>query len=592
MRNSGKPKKLELLAPARDADIAIEAIKHGADAVYMGPPSHGARKAASNSLDEIRRVVDFAHVFHAKVYCTVNTIIYDKEIKEVEKMISDLWRIGVDALIVQDMGILRMNIPPIPLHASTQCDIRTVEKAKFLQEVGFSQLVLARELSIREIEEICTAITVPVETFVHGALCTGFSGRCQAGYAVAGRSGNRGECPQICRLPFTLRDNSARILAENKYLLSLKDLNASDYLFDLINAGVSSFKIEGRLKDMEYVKNVVSAYSQNLDSIIEKSNGQYERSSFGKVKISFVPDLNKSFNRGFTSYRLSGDIDYKGIASADTPKSMGEKIDDISLLHPGDGISWTNKRGEYEGTTINAIKGNKIIGNRPFILPKGVQIRRTSNIQWKKLMAAPTAERRVAVDVIFDDKGITAIDETAAKARIINSITPQKAIVPQDYRKIFSKLGNTAYQLRNFENKVPDLFYPASAVTELRRSLIEALSRAKKASYPLEFRRKEEKDISYPSQSLTSSDNVSNRLAESFYKSHGVREIQSALEIKGQFSGKSNIVMSTKHCIFRELGQCKKKGCNIEGPLTLENGNLRFAIETDCSRCEMHLRKL
>ena len=295
-------KTLELLAPAGNPDIAREAILHGADAVYIGASSHGARHNASNSIDDIKRVVEFAHIFRAKVYVTVNTIVYEKEIRQVERLISDLYNIGVDAIIVQDMGILRMEIPPIQLHASTQCDIRTPEKARFLQDAGFSQLVLPRELTLEEIREISEAVEVPLESFIHGALCVSYSGRCHASFATCGRSANRGECAQLCRLPYTLSDAEGRILARDKHLLSLRDLNTIDILPKIIAAGVTSFKIEGRLKEAAYVKNTVSAYRQALDSFISENPDKYRRSSAGKSEISFIPSLSKSFNRGFSHY--------------------------------------------------------------------------------------------------------------------------------------------------------------------------------------------------------------------------------------------------------------------------------------------------
>lgn len=586
-------RKLELLSPARDANIAIEAIRHGADAVYMGPPSHGARKTAANSLEEIRRVVDYAHLFCAKVYCTVNTIVYDRELKDVERMIRDLWRIGVDALIGQDMGILRMEIPPIELHASTQCDIRTPEKARFLQDVGFSQIVLARELSVSEIREICEAVTIPVETFVHGALCTAFSGTCQAGYAFAGRSGNRGECPQICRLPFTLRDASGHILAKEKYLLSLKDFNAYSHLEKLIDAGVSSFKIEGRLKDMAYVKNVTTAYSSRLNEIIGGKSEELRRSSYGTVDLKFEPNLNKSFNRNYTTYRLSGNVDPSGIASPDTPKSMGERIDDVSTLNPGDGISWINRRGEYEGVLVNKVADGRIVGNKPFVLPKGTEIRRTSDVKWKRLMDSDTAERRLSLDVKLDATGVSAHDETGAFVRIPLNAERIKANRPQDYSGIFAKLGNTPFALSSFANNVPDLFFPASVLTALRRELVETLIKAKTLSYTTGRRRVEKKEVNYPQSSLTTTDNVSNRLARRFYEDHGVKKIVPALETAGREKAKGSVVMTTRHCILREMGMCRKiSGEKEKEPLTIENGNLKFEIIPDCKNCEMQLRLL
>lgn len=584
-------KKLELLAPARDADTAIAAIEHGADAVYMGPPAFGARKAAPNTLDDIRRVADYAHIFGAKVYSTVNTIIYDRELKAVEKMIRDLWMIGVDALIVQDMGVLRMDIPPISLHASTQCDIRTPEKALFLQESGFSQLVLARELSIGEIKAICDAVTVPVETFVYGALCTGFSGRCQAGYATSGRSGNRGECPQICRLPFTLRDNGGEILVKDKYLLSLKDFNAIDYLKDLIDAGVTSFKIEGRLKETGYVKNIVSAVSRRLNSIIDEREETLERSSYGKVDLKFDPDIRKSFNRGLTTYRLGGVVDPNGISSTDTSKSLGETIKNINDINPGDGISWFNNKGEYEGTIVNGVQDGKIIGNRPFVLPKNVTIHRTSDVKWRKLMASDTAQRKLSLEIILDSKGITGKDEAGTYVRIENTAQGAKANKEPDFTRIFNKLGNTPFTLRNFKNLAPDLFFPASELTELRRKLTDTLIETKKLAYTRDTRRKENIDFPYSEFKLDSSGNVSNKLAESFYRDHGVKEIEPALETGNRKQAKGTVVMQTKHCILRDIGLCLKTSDRkkIKLPLCIENDNLKFRISTDCANCEMQL---
>lgn len=318
---------LELLAPARNADTAISAILAGADAVYMGASSHGARKDAANSIDDIRRVTDFAHQFNAKVYATVNTIIYDRELRDVERLITDLYHSGTDALIVQDMGILRMDIPPIELHASTQCDIRSVEKARFLAEVGFTRLVLPRELSLREIEEIHSAVPdTELEAFIHGALCVSYSGDCRASFMTGGRSANRGECAQICRLPYTLTDSRGRKFMEDKHLLSLRDLNRSDSLGAMADAGVCSFKIEGRLKEEGYVKNTVAWYSRILDRVVGESGGNYRRLSAGRSNAGFNPSPEKSFNRGFTTYFLSGHAPVKGIASFDTPKATGTPV--------------------------------------------------------------------------------------------------------------------------------------------------------------------------------------------------------------------------------------------------------------------------
>ncbi|MDE6633611.1 MAG: U32 family peptidase, partial [Muribaculaceae bacterium] len=322
-------RQLELLAPAGNPEIAKEAILHGADAVYIGASSHGARRNAANSIDDIKRVVDYAHIFRVKVYVTVNTIVYEKELRQVERLISDLYRAGVDAIIVQDMSILRMDIPPIQLHASTQCDIRTPEKALFLQNVGFSQLVLPRELTLDEIKKMSEVVSVPLESFIHGALCVSYSGRCHASFASCGRSANRGECAQICRLPFSLTDSKGNVIAKNKHLLSLRDLNTIDILPNLVESGISSFKIEGRLKEASYVKNTVTAYRAALDNIISDNPDRFRRSSFGMSEITFSPKLSKSFNRGFSHYFIESRRPL-GIISPDTPKSLGETIEDVS----------------------------------------------------------------------------------------------------------------------------------------------------------------------------------------------------------------------------------------------------------------------
>lgn len=403
-------RELELLAPAADKETAREAILHGADAVYMGGPSHGARQNASNSIEDIRETVEFAHRFRARIYVTVNTLVYDRELKDVERLVWELYRAGVDAIIVQDMSLLRMDLPPIALHASTQCDTRTVEKARFLEEVGFSQIVTARELCLDELRAICSSVSVPVECFVHGALCVSYSGRCGASQACFSRSANRGACAQICRLPFTLRNSKGEILEKEKHLLSLRDLNASESVPRLIEAGVSSFKIEGRLKEPGYVKNVTAAYRRIIDDYIAAHPAQYRRSSFGVSELTFIPQLDKSFNRGFTDYFINGRTPGR-MASLRTPKSMGERIKDFSELHNGDGISFFNEEGEYEGVKVNRIDNGRIIGARRFKLPKNAPVFRTFDIEWQKKMSRPSAERKIRLDVEISPSGITGSDE-------------------------------------------------------------------------------------------------------------------------------------------------------------------------------------
>lgn len=587
------PRPLELLAPAADRDVAMQAILHGADAVYMGGPSHGARRRAANSIDDIRAVTDFAHTFRARVYVTVNTLVYERELKEVEHLCRDLYEAGVDALIVQDMSLLRLDIPPIALHASTQCDTRTPGKARFLQDVGFSQIVLARELSIPEIRAVTDAVSVPVECFVHGALCVSYSGRCGASFMSMGRSANRGECAQMCRLPYTLRNGRGEILEKDRYLLSLRDFNASRSLRDMVQAGVSSFKIEGRLKEADYVKNVTAAYRLRLDEIIAGSDGRYRRSSCGTSEITFSPDLSKSFNRGFTSYFLEGRRPGQ-MASLRTPKSMGEIIDDPRKLNNGDGISFFNVSGEYEGVGVNRVDNGRIIGSRPFRLPLGAEIHRTLDRRWQTMMARDTAVRTVAVDISVDDTGVTARDERGVTVRVALDADRSPARKPMDPRPVFAKLGGTAYRLREFENRLdPSVFIPASQLTAIRRRLVETLDRANLDTYRFDTRRPE-LPVPYPAATLDSRDNVANSLARRFYEEHGVTRIAPAYETDRD-SG-DRVVMTTRYCLRRELGCCLRdrdvasdRRARYAGPLSISTGPHTFRLDFDCARCEMNV---
>lgn len=585
-------RKLELLSPAANAETAIQAILHGADAVYIGATSHGARKAASNSLEDIERVVDFAHQYRAKVYTTVNTIIFDDEIKKVEQLCKDLYHIGVDALIVQDMALLRMKIPPIALHASTQSDIRTPEKAIFLEKVGFSQLVLARELSLKEIKEISSAVTIPVETFVHGALCVSYSGRCHASWALTGRSANRGECAQICRFPYTLTDSSGKEIIKNKYLLSLKDFNASHKLKELIDAGVSSFKIEGRLKEKEYVKNVTALYNLQLNSII-KEDSSLCRSSYGRVDLKFQPQADKSFNRGFTSYFLEKRKPAE-IASLITPKSIGERINNLSNLNNGDGISFIGRDGQFTGINVNKVEGNRIIAARNISIPKDSIIYRTKDIKWDKLLGGDTATRKISLEITIDNNGVSAKDERGVFVRLPIEMEYERARKEADYRGVFEKLGTTIYSLDRFNSKLErNRFYPMSAMTQLRRNLINALNKANKVVYPFEYRRKEDIKAQFPAKELDYRDNVANQLAQEFYYQHGAEKIEMAAET-GLSLQQNDILMTTRHCILRELGMCKKeKGedAKFKFPLFLKYEGGKFRLHFDCKNCEMQVLK-
>lgn len=583
-------RKLELLAPAANADIAIEAIKHGADAVYIGAESHGARRAASNSLEDIKKVVDFAHIFRARVYVTVNTIVYEDELSKVENLCWNLYKIGVDALIVQDMALLRLNLPPIALHASTQCDIRTPEKAHFLQEVGMSQLVLARELTLQEIKKIIDTVDVPVECFVHGALCVCYSGRCHASMATTGRSANRGECAQICRLPYTLRDANGKVIAQDKYLLSLKDLNASEKLEDLVKIGVRSFKIEGRLKDKSYVKNIVTYYRSLLDKIIAAFPDKYERSSFGLSKVSFQGVPYKSFNRSFTDYFLSSRRP-ESLASLLTPKSHGELVKNIRELHNGDGISFFDKSGNYQGVNVNRIEGNKILTGRKVSIPSEAKIYRTFDVEWQKQLDKNTAERTIWVDIEIDSVTIKAKDERGMEVILPMNVTKDVARKPMHYKEEFGRLGNTHYSLRNFiSNLDPSVFIPKSELGMIRRKLISLLDEANMATYKYDYRRKGNSETKFPYRNLDFRENIANSLAQKFYLDHGVNKIESAMEINSKKPSPGTVVMTTRHCVLRELGLCKRlAGRHIPEPLTLSSGKQDFRLHFNCADCEMEV---
>jgi putative protease len=456
---------LELLAPARDFTTGKVAILAGADAIYIGGPKFGARQAAGNAWGDIEQLVKFAHQYYAKIYVTINTIFSDEETDLVKESIQKAYDIGVDAIIIQDMGILEMDLPPIPLIASTQCHNYEAEHIKFLEEAGLSRVILARELNLEQIKEIRAKTKVDLEIFVHGALCVSFSGRCYFSQALSGKSANRGQCMQACRLPFSLEDSTGKVLVKDKFLLSLKDLNLSGSIKDLVKEGITSFKIEGRLKNEIYVANVVAKYSQELNKIIEESEGKYRRFSSGKVELNFEPDLEKTFNRGFTDYFLHGRRPVSAIASADTQKSIGKfmgKVKNIerdffvldrpSDLQNGDGICWIepNSSDGLVGINVNIVSGNKIYPNRVFPTKSGIDIYRNFDPAFEKKVAHG-AQRKVAVDFVAKEtnKGfdIVAEDEDGNQAKIEVEIEKKPAQKPElvlsSWKGQFSKLGET-----------------------------------------------------------------------------------------------------------------------------------------------------
>jgi len=612
------PVKVELLAPARNAEIAIAAIEHGADAVYMGASSHGARQQASNSLDDVRQVVDYAHRFNAKVYVTVNTIVYDDELAGVERLIWDLYAVGVDAIIVQDLGILSMNLPPIALHASTQCDIRTPAKARFLQDAGFSQLVLPRELSLEEIRSFRKEVSVPLEAFVHGALCVSYSGDCQASFLATGRSANRGECAQICRYRFDLEDASGKKIVEGKYLLSLKDMNRVGMLSEMLDAGISSFKIEGRLKDASYVKNVVGAYSMALDRVIALNHGKYRRASRGKTSYSFTPDLVKTFNRGYTSYFLDG-IRPKphALSSMDSPKWTGEKVgvvrrvlsarslsaDIEKPLANGDGLGFFDAHGVYCGFRLNRVEG-KILFSASDIAPAGgTVLYRNADKVWNDRMEKKSARRIIPVEMTLSAPGedmialeISDMEGTAVTGTM--NFTPQEARTPQVAARagVLGKLGDTEFVLEGLADELGDVFIPASVLTSLRRETVELLRQAYKACYAYDRRRAAAPDLHLPEgYRITRHDNISNRLSDDFYRKlrdSGTAQNEKALEVSASGGEKVDMrVMQTRYCIRRELGACLKTSAagRLPSPMFITSGRLRFRIDCDCANCLMNV---
>ena len=599
-------RSIELLAPARDATIAIAAIDHGADAVYIGATQWGARSQAGNSVADVAQVCDYAHQFGARIYVTVNTLVYDDELRDVEHLIDELWRAGADALIVQDMGLLRLNLPPIALHASTQCDLRTPAKARFLQDMGFSQLVMARELTLQEIKAIRQAVSVPLEAFCHGALCVCYSGRCQASQALKQRSANRGECAQMCRLSYDLEDENEKKILSAKHLLSLRDMNRSDMLMPMIDAGVSSFKIEGRLKDVGYVKNVVAYYRQALDRIIAQHPGELRRSSSGTSSYSFTPSLAKSFNRSFTHYFLDERHPSAPMASFDTPKSMGEYlgkvksvrgksliIDTRQPIANGDGLSYMGSDGNFTGIRVNSAEGNRVTLRTAVEIAAGTRVYRTYDKAMNDALSGPSASRTIAVNATLRQMAgglaLTLADERGNRVTHTMALDDvQEAQSPQGSRQrdTLGKLGNTIYRLEHAQ-VLDNLFIPASLLTQLRRDTVALLDRANNIAYQRPRRRPEQPEASYPTDVLTSADNVANHLAEQLYHEHGVKDIEPSLET----GGTAHAVMHTRYCLRRELGACLKgpRAGALPRQLYLRYGTTRLRVQCHCDTCEMTL---
>ena len=597
---------LELLAPAKNLACGIAAIDHGADAVYIGASRFGARSAAGNSLDDIRQLCDYARPFGVKVYVTVNTILYDEEIDNVRRLLQELQKIGVDAILVQDMAVLKLmeeSSLTSHLHASTQTDNRTPEKVRWLRDLGFSRVVLARELSAEEIATIHREVPdVELEVFVHGALCVSYSGLCYASQHCFGRSANRGECAQFCRMKFSLVDSEGREVERDRYLLSLKDMNQSDHLLELIEAGATSFKIEGRLKDVGYVKNVTAAYSQRLNEIINRYPDKYCRSSRGECRYTFTPDLRKTFNRGYTTYFLHGR--QPDIASFDTPKAIGEYVGTVKELRGdsfnvagvasfanGDGLCFINADRQLEGFRANRVQGNRIWPYRmPQGLRPGMSLYRNSDQEQERILSKPSAERRIPIRLSLRavDDGFELSAENHKIHLRADHIPAQKPPHENIIRQL-SKLGDTIYCCSEVD--IPDdfnYFIPNSILSEMRRSLVEKLISSSVTSSPPESGgargglNKGSLPLRYPYTYLY---NISNHLSQQFY---GAKDL-SAYELKGG----NGPIMQCRHCIRYALGYCVKHGGQRptwKEPLSLVLGDgRRFRLEFDCAHCQMNV---
>lgn len=602
-----KQRKIELLAPAKNLECGIAAIDHGADAVYIGAPRFGARVAAGNSLEDIAALVQHAHLYKARIYVTLNTILTDEELPETEKLIWELYRIGVDALIVQDMGLLSLNLPPIPLHASTQMDNRHVEKVKFLAEAGFKQVVLARELSLEQIRKIHEAVpNTPLEIFVHGALCVSYSGQCYVSQHCFGRSANRGACAQFCRLAFDLVDADGKVIAKDKHLLSLKDLNQSEELEKLLDAGASSFKIEGRLKDVAYVKNVTAYYRKRLDEIFKRRR-EYIRASSGTVKLTFKPQLDKSFTRGFTNYFLYERN--KDIFSFDTPKSLGEEmgyvkeirgnyiiVAGVKPFNNGDGICYLDERGKLKGLRINRVENNKLFpaGEMPRIKQRTV-LYRNFDQEFEKLMQRESAERKLRVVLRLEENNfgftLNLTDEDDYQASVVLESAKELARTPQEenLKKQLGKLGNTPFEAEHIDIALSNQwFIPSSLLADLRRQGVEKLLQTRRIGYPQEVAVMPKTRHPFPVSELTYLGNVMNNAAAEFYRNHGVTRIAPAFE---KTPPTDAVLMFCKHCLRYSMGWCpvrhQEKSPYKEPYYLVSSDGKRFRLAFDCKQCQM-----
>lgn len=630
-------RKIELLAPAKNLECGIAAINHGADAVYIGAAQFGARQTAGNSTEDIAELTRYAHQFGAAVYVTVNTIVYEKELAALEHLLKQLVEMGVDAILVQDMAVLEIykklkaeyvargyRMPA--LHASTQTDNRSADKVKWLKENGFERVVLARELSLEEITDIHKAHPdVELEAFVHGALCVSYSGACYASQYFFNRSANRGECAQFCRMAFDLKDSDGETLIEDSYLLSLKDMCQLDRLGDLLEAGVCSLKIEGRLKDANYVKNVVTTYSEALNAYIAKHSDKFRRSSFGKCSYTFTPALEKTFNRGFTHYFFNGR--QKDISSFNTPKAMGEYVGYVkeirrgsfnvagtAMFANGDGLCFFNRQKKLEGFRVNRVENNRLF---PLTMPKnlepGMALYRNNDIEFERAMQGKTSTRklqvRFVVDVVDGKLTFTATDECGRSANVVLNETPEKAQKSQhdNIVKQLEKLGNTVWTANEIyiNNSADEFFIPSSRLAAVRRELLEALENTPVSNHTDKQAVGETTTNSVNANNTVYADtiniaNVANTTAQNYYAAHGVKNAPTAFELNSDYKAGSTTatsavppLMTCRYCLRYALGYCVKNGGKRptwHEPLHLEAKNgIRVRLAFNCAKCQMEV---
>ncbi len=602
-------KKIELLSPAKDLVTGLAAFDFGADAVYIGGPSFGAREKAVNTIADIAKLCDHAALFGGKVYVTLNTLLHDSELDEAQRIVEECYDAGVDALIVQDMSLLRLDLPPIALHASTQCHNTTPEKVRFLEKCGFSQVVLARELTLEQIREIHAATEVPLEFFIHGALCVSYSGQCYLSHFLGNRSANRGACAQPCRLPWTLYDNKGKIIAKDKHLLSLKDLNNSHNLEELINAGISSFKIEGRMKDVDYVKNITAYYRTLLDEILSRRN-DLQPASQGHCSFSFVPNPEIAFNRGFTDHFIHGR--QKNIFEPRTPKNKGQLLGKVTHvnhnsliintsqeLHSGDGLCYFDEHEELKGFLINEANGGCVTPNEMPRIAVGTEIYRNFHRLWEKEISQAKGNRKIdiSLELSDNDEGLIFIAYLPDNQQVSISYKTEKILANNTLKatentlKKISQWGDTIFNIIDIKLNCSQVYFiPTSILGEMKRLLLQRLTQHLITQHHdnRECRRQEEKDFPYPSKTLDFRGNVINEKAKIFYQDHGVDDIAWGAE-KEQPPGQVAL-MTCRHCLRFAFGLCSKVTGDAS-PLVLENDKGRFQLTFDCQRCEMSVKQ-